>query len=212
MADMRRRAFTLIEILVVAGIIVLVIGITMAAFSASRRQAQRTMTESALQTIRVAIAAYTTDHGMMPLPIAVAGLGSTPDRPNPPTGGQLLVQALIAPAPAGEDNAPANLRPKRDGLDGPGFKMRPAVKVAGVWESQGRAYGPYLPTEKVRLSNPGEPLLMEILDAWDTPIDYQPERMPGATTAQNLFTQKYTLVSAGPDQKFGTPDDIRSMP
>lgn len=212
---MKRRAFTVLELLVVVGILVLLVGLTFGVMSSARKQSAKTMTASLIASIRTAMDAYIADHAILPIPLPVDAIGTAADRPNPPTGAQLLAQMLIAPAPAGEDNAPAGLRPKADGLNGPGFKLRPAVKVGTEWVAQGRVYGPYMPAEKVRLSNPTEPLLSEILDTWGTPIDYVPHKLANVSNGVgvNAYAKnKYSLVSAGPDMKFGTGDDIRNDP
>jgi prepilin-type N-terminal cleavage/methylation domain-containing protein len=212
---MRRRAFTLIEILVVIGIIALVVGITFGVFASARKNAAKASAGTLLATVRTAMDAYVADHGRIPIPQVDDSLVPAADRPVPATGAQVLVQALVAIAPAGEDNVPANQRPKADGQDGPGFKSRPAVKVGTKWVSQGQRFGPYLPVEKVKLSNPSEPLLAEILDPWGTPVDYIPQKLVNITkgVGVNAYAKdKYSLVSAGPDQKFGTADDIRNDP
>src|SRR5688572_25035387 len=54
----KRRAFTLVELLVVIGIIAILIGLVLSAMSGARRAAQRSACLAAQQQIGVAIAAY----------------------------------------------------------------------------------------------------------------------------------------------------------
>src|SRR5688500_17446134 len=61
-----RRAFTLIEILVVIGIIVLLAGILVPMVGRAMRQAKQTRTAADLQSIATALEAFKTDHGSYP--------------------------------------------------------------------------------------------------------------------------------------------------
>ncbi len=82
------RGFTLIEMLVVMGILVLLAGILMPATMRVMRAAERTRTAAILQTISVGLEAYHNDHQQYP-PIPAAGMGPA-----------MLGRALLAPGPA----------------------------------------------------------------------------------------------------------------
>ena len=58
----RRRAFTLVELLVVIGIIALLISILLPALNKARAQAQKTVCLSNLRQLSVALSAYASDH------------------------------------------------------------------------------------------------------------------------------------------------------
>src|SRR2546423_15399800 len=79
-----RRAFTLVEMLVVIGIIVLLVGILLPTVMSVRRSAEKTAVRMELQTIGLALDAYKNDFGDYPR--------STTDRRY-----RLLAWALIGP-------------------------------------------------------------------------------------------------------------------
>lgn len=88
------RGFTLTELLVVVGIIVLVAGIVLPLIMRSYRSADRTRLAADLQSIAVALTAYRQDFGDYPRVIA------------PNTGAATLGRALIGPGPADVSSVP----------------------------------------------------------------------------------------------------------
>lgn len=148
MGTWSRRGFTLVEMLVVVGIIVLLISILVPMAMHSYRVAVRTRMHADLQTIGNALEAYKTDFGDYPR------LGY---QPKAPSGAVLLCWALVAPGPANQD-----------GFNGPGFQIR-----AG-----GRKYVSYLSTGTFRIGDTNNPTLVAsdytntINDKYDHPILY----------------------------------------
>ena len=122
----RRHGFTLVEMLVVIGIALLLMGIVLPAVNRAYNQGVRTRMAGDLQAIAAALEAYRQDHGDIPRIFATG------------TGATVLCKALIAPQTAA-----------LDGQDGFGFRTRPAI--GGV--AQGKAYGPYLATDKFKINN-----------------------------------------------------------
>src|SRR5580704_8353666 len=94
---MKRRGFTLVELLVVIGIIALLIAILLPVLSKARKAAATSKCISNLRQIMQATLMYANDHqGFLPY----AGCG---DAPGTPKGGQYLANWLYNPnvAPAG---------------------------------------------------------------------------------------------------------------
>jgi len=62
----RRAAFTVIELLVVIGVIALLLAITFPAFSAIRRNSKIRKTRAVVETLTTAAASYANDYGLYP--------------------------------------------------------------------------------------------------------------------------------------------------
>src|SRR5256885_11995513 len=89
--------------LVVSGIIVVPIGLAARMITRAWRAGDRAATFADLQAIATALEAYRQDHGDYPRVREDPSIPkNTGDYPNPPTGAQILCQALIAPAPESE--------------------------------------------------------------------------------------------------------------
>jgi prepilin-type N-terminal cleavage/methylation domain-containing protein len=167
---MKRRAFTLVEILVVIGILVLLAGVLIPVVTKAMRSAKRSKTASDLAVIQTALQAYKDDHGDIPRVAINLPLTGSVDRPNPPTGAQVLCRAMLGLAPAVDPSPVGNANLKQDGKDGPGFKLRVG----------GKPFGPYLAIEKFKVGYVGtpptvdEPLLQVLLDGEGNPILYFP--------------------------------------
>ena len=157
----KNRAFTLAEMLTVVGILAVLIGILIPVINGARRSARRSAMQADLQTIASALDAYKADHGDYPRVTENTALSSNDTHPNPPTGAEVLCQALIAPLPAIESPIPANLRLMQDGNDGFGFRKRPGNPGPnGTWGNsddeppQGQVYGPYIRPDYFKLADP----------------------------------------------------------
>ncbi len=145
--------FTLVELLVVIGIIAVLASILLVVGSKAFRSADSTRLGFQLQTIEKALDAYKTDFGSFP---------TTDGFPAPPSsdeinrdglrGARTLCKALIAPCKQGGGSTPgtfnANLE-DQDGADGPGFRVAPRSGVfkfnaSDPTKLEGKVYGPYI--------------------------------------------------------------------
>jgi prepilin-type N-terminal cleavage/methylation domain-containing protein len=142
-----RRAFTLMELLVVIGIMVVLMAILLPMLSKARANAQRAAIASDLIGIAQALAQYKHDFGDYPrmsdqTPISVNGTAAAG---GPSTGAVVLCWALIAPGPALINGSKTQVF---DGADGPGFRTRAIVDSSG--HVQGKVYGSYLNVDHYR--------------------------------------------------------------
>lgn len=193
----RHRAFSLVELLVTIGIIAGLLAIGVPMILKARKTAARARLASDLQAITIALDAYKADFGDYPrvaydpnFPAAPGGYDV--DRPNPPSGAEILCRALVGPSPAIETpTTPAGQIPVQDGNDGPGFRLR----------AQGTVHGPYLAADKFKMgpvaiplgsastpANPATNTFRWVLqDSDGNPILYFPRRTPAPTAAQYLM-------------------------
>ena len=129
--NFRSSGFTLVELLVVIGMIVLLVAIAIPVVSRAHRAALRTTMAADLAVISNALEAYKGDFGDYPRR-TVTDIAGTPI-----TGAAILCWALVAPGPAVPPPS-ANGLPG-DGADGPGFRTR---------GTSGAVKGPYLPADR----------------------------------------------------------------
>ena len=173
-----RRGFTLVEMLVVIGIIVVLVGLAAPMITRAWRAGDRAATFADLQAIATALEAYKQDHGDYPRIVeAQAFGGTTTSGPTGFLGARMLCRALIGPGPGFSSNVRmipdgAGVTPnpnQPETLPGPGFRIRP----------QGRIFGPYLPPAKFKMApTPGsagtEPGYFALMDRYAKPILYYP--------------------------------------
>src|SRR5258708_4643018 len=113
------RAFTLVEMIVVIGILVLIMAAIAPMLGKAAKSARRARVQSDMQVIGQALESYRTDHRDYPRYLATDPLTPTI------SGAELLCWALMAPGPAAGDGS--------DGQDGLGFRIR---------GTKGQSYGP----------------------------------------------------------------------
>lgn len=138
-----RSAFTLVELLVVIGIIALISGLLLVAVTRTRSHATSARVLADLQAISAALEIYRSDLGDYP-----------PSDSATMSGGELLAWAMVGPY-----NAAQGALAAKDGNDGPGFRVG----------FRGSVYGPYLEPEKFLLKNGNSYFLK---DAQNQPILY----------------------------------------
>ena len=193
----RRAGFTLTEMLVVIGIVVLVLSIATPMVTRAWRAGDRSRTAADLAAIAAALEAYKTDHGDYPRVTMPAAFNNGP---TDFTGARMLCRALIAPGPgvsrsSGQLNNVdiadgAGVRPSGAAAGapelepGPGFRTRlspGADNRLGTMDdvAQGPVYGPYLPPDRFKMGDASgagqtQPGHLAILDRYNRPILYYP--------------------------------------
>ncbi|MDB5295635.1 MAG: Type secretion system protein [Phycisphaerales bacterium] len=177
----RTAGFTLVELLVVIGIALVLMGILLPTITKAYGKATRTKMAADLQAIVIALDAYRQDHGDIP---RVSPDGAQPTYGAPPkltaqyAGAQLLCRALLGPG----DQA-------TDGANGLGFRTRPAIGT----DVQGKVSGPYLSPDKFRTGNydnfqlSTNPNTSVLLDSEGMPILYYPGVPSANVTATNGY-------------------------
>ena len=165
------RGFTLVEMLVVIGIILLILGLASPMITRAWRGADRAATYNDIQVIASALESYKTDHGDYPR-VAMPYTSGPVDF----NGARMLCRALIGPGPQGGTPPPAQNK-VADGAEGPGFRIR---------GTQGKVYGPYMQVGKFKLGDPslqnpsGTGTIPEgnlaILDRYGRPFLYYPAK------------------------------------
>lgn len=137
--------FSLVELLVVIGVLAILVGFLTPAVMRAVRQANVTRQASDLQAIAVALNAYKddfNDYPRLPPPNTVAQPNS---RATYDAGEVILAWALIGPY---DKTKVQNQPPPFDGADGMGFRIR---SVPWNQPPQGKVYGPYIQADRVKL-------------------------------------------------------------
>ena len=137
----RRRGFTLIEILVVIGIIVLLAGILLPLVNRSRRQAQKLRTSADMQSIITAIQAFKTETGDIPrTPLDTPNLGAA-------TLGRYLV------GPLGDGYKPGTSTGAPDDTDDPAaWDAAKEYQAGAVVQAGGNRFVALIPNSNVATS------------------------------------------------------------
>ena len=184
---MRRRGFTTTEVLVVVAILVVLSALAVPAFQAVRRKGQVQAGRALLDELRLAVAAYASDHGDPP---PSGPRGRRRDAPGEPNQGiEALVLALQAPGPKGTY---FTFDPARLGdVDGDGRQEAVDPWGTPLAYLHNRAYDA---GATVSLPLGGEDHVSAARD--------EAGQLRGLTS--------YQLWSAGPDGQAGTDDDLRA--
>jgi prepilin-type N-terminal cleavage/methylation domain-containing protein len=198
----RRRGFTLVELLVVIGVIAVLAALSIPAISAVRTRAQVRETVAFLDRVKLAIASYAHEFGHYPPAPRRSGF---PRLNGQNDGNEVLLRCLSTSVKTGpfmqfederlgntdEDRLPSDACPARST-----FKVRELLEILDGWQN------PIVYIHNADYDIGGNALL--------TPGGLTP--VPAARskeTGQYLGLTTYQLWSAGPDQEAGTDDDIR---
>ena len=152
-----RRAFTLVELLIVILIIGLLMGIMSVSLSNYLIQVRTRTTQSTIQLLSAACDLYHND--FKDYPLSDVENGSLDDW----KGAELLPLYLVGWAPdEGHDAAPGDDFEQDDGQKGNGFRIR----------TRGDVYGPYNGAEEVKMAQPGGARGPLFIDSFGQPIVY----------------------------------------
>ncbi|MAE62511.1 MAG: hypothetical protein CMJ49_14285 [Planctomycetaceae bacterium] len=178
--------FTLIEVLVVIGILGLLVGLVVVFLSGASESARNSVNIQFMNRLVSALNAYQTDMKQFPRSLLVRSASGIYAREqlNPYAdenweGAETLTLALIGHLPADPDNNgkldhnPTSDRELGDGKDGTGFRL---------YSPRGRAYGPYMDMDNNdRLSSGLNTDTFVFTDMWDKPILYYAAKSGGET-------------------------------
>ncbi|MCS6970620.1 MAG: type II secretion system protein [Planctomycetota bacterium] len=183
---MPQRAFTLVELLAVIGIIVILMGLALGGVSLARRSAQRARTVGAIAAVAAAIDQYRNLNNCWP------------------------EHFTVSDAVANHPQAPEELRARRydqvyQRVFAPGGQLRPASEIP---PEDWRAVNAALAWQLADLAREHQRRGL-FLDAWEEPLRYRPARwypwQSGARARidsdQPPQPDSYQLWSAGPDRR-----------
>lgn len=194
----RQRAFTLVEMLVVIGIIVLLIGILATILNIAYTHSIRNRMQLDLQSITLALEAYKGDMRQYPT-LDYNDTGGIMTAAYP--GSVLLSRCLLAPGNATEDGAGTNDATGKETLPGLGFRM-----VIG-----GQIYGPYLEASRFKMAT--DPVLagdannMFLADRYGHPILYFKANSGANVNAANGYVASWTSASGGSAPRYNIADN-----
>jgi type II secretory pathway pseudopilin PulG len=212
-----RGGFTLVQMLVVIGILAGLMALVLPAILKAYATGVRTRTEADLHLIETALEAYKQDFGDYPrFATATAdqadfanmtpGNGTWLDY-QPDRGALLLCRALLGPGPGPKSTSLVTdaAAPGEDGADGPGFRSRRNLMAGtGGTVAAGKVWGPYVQPDKFKLGHTNTltspPTAADttnftdavLVDHFENPILYYPSNGPIPTTA---LSQYVTVVN-----------------
>jgi prepilin-type N-terminal cleavage/methylation domain-containing protein len=125
------KAFTLVELLVVIGIIALLAGILLPAVNLMRKRAMITGEKADFEAIASALNAYKADFGDYPRNVNLPQWNTLPGPVTPAPVFYSLATALLGPGPASTAMIGGNLE-IGDGSDGPGFRCQITGAIPGT--------------------------------------------------------------------------------
>lgn len=172
-----KRAFTIVEMLVVITIIVLLAGLVLPVLVKSHKAANRTRDQADMQAIATAINAYHQEFGDYPRPTDV----------NPYRGAVILCRAILGPSPESSD-----------GADGFGFRVRNDA----VNQIKSKVSGPYLQPDKWKIGflTGTDWNQVVMLDRYKSPILYY---VAAAGSRNLVLPNAYAATATPPAQSPG---------
>ena len=202
----KKTGLTLVELLVVLGIIALLVGVLIPALTAVKNMAKETKQKAQLTTISLALTAFRSDYGNYP-PSAGWYYNPTPGGPLDYCGAQKLAEALLGWDMLGFH--PASVW-RADGLDaasGPGTYDPPKTRDVnndGVPDTLSERKGPYLELATTNVFRLG------VTAQHDGLFDFGLVNSPLAPAADtfvicDVFGKKKVVLANGKNVRAGAP-------
>jgi prepilin-type N-terminal cleavage/methylation domain-containing protein len=203
----RERGFTLIELLVVMAILALLVGLGVTILPTIRRAGDKTAAQTFLSSLTGALEAYRSSEGAFP-PTSLAdfpGVGSLTNTEN--LGIESVVVCMNAVRYAGSFDFQESKGCKLENFDADAtqakltkFEVKDLYEAVDPW---GTPYCYFNAQDYGRAE-----LLGNVSGVDGSPIKCQPFRDPRLGPYRR---DRFQLISAGPDQKFNTEDDITNF-
>lgn len=192
----RTRAFTLVELLVVMGVIVILMSLLVPTLNAIRGQMNVAKTVSIIHGISMGLDAYKSVHGVYPPDKGVR----THAQLN--LSSECLVYYLSGAAIAYDPNNPP-----------PGFKWRHALFQDSTGSGR-KATTIYYEFDGDCLADFDNDRIPEVIDPWQNQLIYNTGTSTNSDLNQNKQPRhrvaEFDIYAPGPDRKPGTKDDVTS--
>jgi len=191
-----RRAFSLIELLVVITIIAVVIAITVPALSGARELARKSSTESSINSLVQGIGQFQTDNQRAPGYFSPEDMGHDDNLTRGFSSMQNIMLELVGGPVA--DTGGSSTNP----VVGPSSSNEVEVDLAliGIGDKSKGYYTPdakdYQPVQGIATSVPEHNELPEVLDAWGMPILAWVENDFGSTMNDDSDIDDFAQISA----------------
>jgi len=188
----RGRAFTLVELLVVMGVIVILMSLLVPTLNAIRTQTNITKTESIIHGLSLGLDQYKVIHGVYP-PDRATGVSAALDMT-----AECLVYYLSGATIAYDPGTQPNYRWKH-----------PLFAVTGR-----KAWTYYYQFDETSLADFDGDNIPSVIDPWQNRLVYNVGSGTNSSFNQNEQPRyrlgKYDIYSAGPDGEAGNKDDVKN--
>lgn len=203
----RTRAFTLVELLVAIGIVVLLVALTLGVGSSVANAGRKRSTEAALQVLDQTLDRYIEVTGGLPPALVQVPANRLAG------GGPLQGQDLYYPLVDGVGQAGAS--GTREPINSVGLYLLAAEPVSGIQniiagldQRYVRAYRPVINNRGQAQSAQAQPELLTVFDAWDNPIRMVHPRFDGTVLGGGDFGAVNVIRVGDQSDGFFAPGEL----